>query len=256
MSPRIILWDIETLFDVVAVWRLMNYDMIPADNILKERYIVTAAWKELGAEEVHSVSVLDDPERFKVKPDDDLHVLNTLHDVLSSADAIVHHNGRAYDTKFTATRMLIQGLPPLPPIPQLDTYSLAKDKFLFNSNSLDYIGQVTGVGRKRETPKGLWLRALAGDVEAIKEMVLYNEEDVRLLEGVFLKMRPYAPNHFNLHLYGAEGMACPRCGSLHTHEDTKTHVTTSRTYRRFQCDDCGGWFRSVFSNGSAKVRVL
>src|SRR5262245_46864045 len=96
-EPKIVLWDVETTHNLMAVFRLLNHDMLPFDNILQERYIVSAAWKELGAKKVEAVSTLDDPKRFKKDHNDDYFVVKTLHDVLSKADVIVAHNGDAYD---------------------------------------------------------------------------------------------------------------------------------------------------------------
>jgi hypothetical protein len=239
-SPRTILWDIETSQNVVAVFSLKNQDWINAENILQERYVISASWKVLGESKVYAVSVLDDPKRFKANPHDDQHVLETLHGVLSEADIIVAHNGDQYDIKFTEGRMLIKGLPPLPPLSKIDTLKAAKDRFLFNANNLDYLGQMLGVGRKTSTPKGLWLKALAGDRAAIKTMVAYNKQDVLLLEKVFLKLRPYMANHVNRELFGDTG--CPRCGS-HQTQRRGFHRSVTQIYQKFWCRGCGGWFR-------------
>lgn len=252
-SPRIILWDIETTQNIVAVFGLKNNDWINADNILQERYIVCASWKVLGEDKVHAVSTLDDPARFKKNPHDDSHVVATLHKVLSEADVIVAHNGDSYDLKFTEGRMLINGLPPLPPITKIDTLKVARDRFLFNANNLNYLGKVLGCGEKVYTTPGLWLRVLNGEVAAIKEMVKYNKQDVLLLEKVFLKLQPYVANHVNRQLYGEEG--CPRCGSK-KFQSRGFHRAVTQIYRRFQCSKCGGWWRARKSDSGVQSRVL
>jgi len=152
--------------------------------------------------------------------------------------------------------MLKHGLPPLPPVSTIDTYKVAKQKFNFNSNKLDYIGRYLDLGGKMSTPKGLWLKVLVGDPKAIQTMVEYNKRDVTLLENVFLKLRPYIPNHINRELYGAEG--CPRCGSKKT-QSRGTYYAQTRTYRRWQCvGECKGWFRTLKTdkNSATKHRVL
>lgn len=254
-GPRIILWDIETTQNVVGVFRLGGNEWIQPDNILQERYVVCAAWKELGEDKVHAVSVLDDPKLYKKNPHNDLHVLKTLHKVLSEADVIVHHNGDQFDIKYTEARMLIHGLSPLPPITKIDTKKVAKDRFLFNANNLNYLGKILGVGQKTHTELSLWLRVLAGDRKAVKEMVEYNKQDVLLLEEVFKKLQPYVANHINRQLYGGSG--CPRCGSNHV-QSRGVHRAISQVYRRFQCQACGGWFRELKADRSksATTRVL
>lgn len=255
-GPRIILWDIETTQNLVAVFRLTQNDYIQPDNIIQERYVVSAAWKVLGESKVHAVSTLDDPKRFAKNPHDDYHVLKVLHDILSSADVIIAHNGDAYDIKFTEGRMLIHGFTPLPPITKIDTLKTARNRFLLNANNLNYLGKILKVGGKKETTPGLWLKVLQGDRMAIKQMVAYNKKDVLLLEKVFLKLQPYIDNHVNRHLYGQTG--CPRCASLKV-QSRGFHRALTQVYRRFQCQTCGGWFKSATAEPQAKtgkVRTL
>lgn len=265
-KPRIVLWDIETTHNVLAAFRLYG-DFIPHRNILAERYVVCASWKELDEKRIHSVSTLDDPKRFKKNPHDDGYVVQKLHDVLMEADVIVAHNGDAYDLKFTEARMLSHGLSPLPPIQSIDTKKVAKRRFLFNSNRLDYLAHFLGVGQKIHTDVDLWLDILNGTDEArrkaIRKMVRYNRHDIELLEGVFRKLQPYVPNHLNRQLLGEIG--CPRCGSLHIQSRQRKrrlvggsdHLAITRTYPQYQCQTCGGWFRDVKpSNTGTKTRVL
>jgi hypothetical protein len=243
-KPRIVLWDIETEFNVVATFRLLDkHQSIPGKNVLNERYVVSAAWKELSEKKVHSVSVLDYPDLFAKDVRDDMGVLTKLHEVMSDADVLVAHNGDNYDIKYAETRMLVRGLSPLPPVPTIDTLKIARNRFLFNSNRLDYLGQVLGVGRKIHNEDDLWLRVMAGEKKAIQHMVTYNKGDVELLERVFLKLRPYIPNYINRQLFTQEtGMRCPICGSTHYTEEGHRYTSTRR-YRRYQCQECGHWFK-------------
>lgn len=252
-EPKIVLWDIETTHNLVAVFKLFGEDYIPHDNILQERYIVCAAWKTLGEKKVHAVSVLDDRRRFKKDPDDDYHVVKTLHEMLSGADVIVAHNGDQYDIKFTEGRMIYHGLPPLPPVVKIDTLKEARNRFLLNSNRLDYLSKFLGGKGKKDTPKGLWLKVLSHDVAAIKEMVDYNKQDVLELEFVFNKLAPYMASHVNRHLFGETG--CPRCGSTHV-QSRGTHKSLTQVYQRYCCTVCGGWFRDSKRTSGVKTRVL
>ena len=205
-----------------------------------------------GNNKVHSVSVLDAAKRFKKDPQDDFHVVKSLHAVLSSADIIVAHNNDGFDKKYLDTRILYHGLPALPPVVSIDTLKVAKSRFLFNSNKLDYLGGYLKVGRKIKTSPGLWMRVMNGDVAAIKSMIRYNQEDVRLLERVYNKLKPYIPNAVNFELFGSDG--CPRCGATSGIQSRGVHRAISRVYQRFQCQTCGGWFRSVLNDKDTKVK--
>ena len=248
--PKVLLWDIETSLQPVAVFQLAHNDWIDPSAILEERYIICASWKWLGEKTVHSVSVLDDPKRYKKDPPDDRHVVQALHAALSQADVLVHHNGDSFDKRYLDTRILAHGLDPLPPIATIDTYKIAKQKFLFNSNKLDYIGQFLGLGRKISTTPGLWMKVLNGSKTAIQEMVAYNIQDVHLLEKVFRALEAYLPPHFNRQLY-AEAECCPKCGSTHL-QSRGLYAALTKTYRRFQCQSCRGWLRSLIPAPSTR----
>lgn len=251
---RIILWDIENVQNLAAVFALYGNDYINPENIVQEKYLVCAAWKILGEKTTHSVSILDDPKLFKKDPHNDYHVLKTLHGVLASADVIVHHNGNNFDIKVTEGRMLMQGFTPLPPIIKIDTLKIAKGRFALNANRLDYLGHILGVGRKVKTTPGLWLEVLKGNKTAIRVMEKYNRGDVELLERVFLKLRPYAPEHVNRELFGQDG--CPRCGSNKL-QRRGLHRAISRVYQRWQCQKCLGWFKTAKAEPKvAKYRVI
>ncbi len=255
-GPRILYYDIETSLQPVAVFSLLHNDYINPDAILQERYVICAAWRWEGEKTVHTVSVLDNQKRYKKNPHDDRHVIEILHQVLSNADVVIGHNSDHFDNRYVATRALVHGLKPLPPFHSIDTYKIAKSKFMLNSNKLDYLGKLLGVGQKIKTEPGLWMRVLNGDASAIKSMVEYNKQDVILLEEIFLKLRPYASNHVNRELYGGDE-SCPRCASTNV-QSRGVHKAISQVYQRFQCQACGGWFRMLRAekNSSTKYRVL
>lgn len=253
-EPKILIYDIETSHNIVAQFSLDDKYTYPS-NILQERFIICAAWQWLGEKKVHTVSGLDDPKRFAKDPFDDYHVVKTLRDVMSEADVIVAHYGDSFDNKWVATRTLYHGLAPAPPCATIDTKKFASSKFYFNSNKLDYIGKFLKLGRKKSTAPGLWLRVLRGDKQAIRDMVEYNKGDVTLLRDVFLKMRPFLPSTVSRELTGGTG--CPRCGSKKI-QSRGIHKAITKTYRRFQCQSCGGWFRLLKADkdSSTKHRII
>lgn len=256
-EPRVLIYDIETSLQTVAVFQLAKNDWIRPENLLTERYIISICWQWLGEDKVHSVSLLDNPKLFAKDPSNDKHVLETFHAVYSQADCTIAHFGDSFDKKWILTRVLYHGLSPLPPIPSIDTKKICSQNFYFNSNSLDYIGKYLGVGGKVNTPPNLWLTILKGGPDAkaaIKTMVVYNKRDVTLLRDVFLKLRPYIPNTLNRELLGKPG--CPRCGSKKV-QSRGTHMAVTRVYQRFQCQGCGGWHRLLKADkNSTQHRVL
>ena len=252
---KVLYWDIETSLQPAAIFQLANNDWIRPEALLGERYIICAAWKWADEKKVHTVSVLDDPKRYKRNPHDDRHVVETLRNLMLEADVIVHHKGDSFDRPYLNTRILHHKLPALPPIASIDTYKVAKANFFLNSNSLNYLGKFLGVGSKIHTEYELWLRVLNGERKAVEEMVTYNKQDVLLLEKIFKKLQPYVSGHFNRELLGESG--CPRCGSRNV-QSRGYHRALSRVYRRFCCNECHGWFRAAQNEKSVRTqwRVL
>tara|TARA_R100000951_G_scaffold63860_3_gene53625 strand:+ start:4543 stop:5307 length:765 start_codon:yes stop_codon:yes gene_type:complete len=233
-KPKIVLFDIETMFNVGAFWRMFD-EIKTLDAVFKEKYIVCACWKYLGEKKVHSVCV--DPS----EPDNDQHVVEKLYEVLEDADLIIAHNGDRFDIKEFNTRAIFYGMNPLPQAKTVDTLKVAKSKFKFLSNKLDYIAQYLGVGQKIKTSFSLWRECFEGDKKALKEMVTYCKMDVDVLEQVYLKLRPFVHNHPNIGLMKGEAApTCPNCGGHHLQRRGE-RVTNVNRYARYQCQDCGKW---------------
>jgi DNA polymerase III epsilon subunit-like protein len=176
--------------------------------------------------------------------------LNGIHKLMDEADAIVHYNGARFDVPTLNKEFLEQGMPPPSPAKPIDLLKTAKRRFRFPSNKLDFISTHLGLGSKTKH-KGhqLWIDCLAGKEAAWRVMERYNKQDVRLLEKVYVRMLPWIPNHPNRGAY--DGVAgCPHCGKNHI-QRRGFAVTTSKRYPRFQCADCGTWFRGTTTSYTA-----
>lgn len=234
--PKILIFDIETSHNLGYFFDLAPYDRIPHENIVKERCVLSVAWKWLGEKKVHSLRI----DHYDAKEHDDKAILEKFLAVLETADAVVAHYGDKFDVPFLNGRFLINGLNPFPLVKQIDTYKIAKKHFKLNSNKLDYLGRVLGFGGKMSTPKGLWIECVNGNILALNKMEKYNRQDVELLEKVFLKLAPFAKLRYNISTHtGAP--CCPSCGSNHI-QRRGTYVNTTAKYQRLQCQSCGSWF--------------
>lgn len=246
-EPRILLYDIETGkgYAKVPFYQLKQYSQyINPDYVERSVWMVCAAWKWLGQPYVASTSVLNDPERFKNCYWDDYHVVKTLHDLISECDILVAHNGDNFDWKMFRGRCLFHGLIP-PPVPlMIDTLKIARKEFKFDSNALRFLAKHLNVTDKAESPD--WDGVYNGDPEAIKYCEEYNRQDIRTLEGVYLKLRPYATNHANLNaiLTGVHHHTCPKCS--HWDQEARGYrYTKAGKYQQYRCrvqtGGCGGW---------------
>lgn len=255
MANRVLFYDLETSLQLAAIFALAHNDYISPDSLVSERYVICASWQWEGEKEIHSVSVLDDPKRYKRNPHDDTYVVTKFREVLAQADTIVAHNGDNFDKRYIDTRILVHGLDPLPPINSVDTYKVAKSKFYLNSNSLNYIGKLLKVGEKIKTSPGLWMRVLNGEAAAVKEMTVYNIADIKLLKKVYDKLKPYISTQLSKEFFGDVG--CPRCGSSKI-QARGIHRAITKEYQRWQCQSCSGWFRTLRAEqGTAtEFRVL
>lgn len=233
LSPRILIYDIETSYLILKTFQLKNDNPIPTSGIIQERNILTAAWKWLGDKTSHSIAI------NRKNPTDDKHICQKMIDLFNEADATVAHYGDKFDHRYILTRSLFNGLAPPKPHIQIDTWKIARNTFLLNSNKLDYIGQFLGLGRKIKTDHTLWDGCMVGNSKAIRDMATYNRQDVDLLEAVYLKLRPFVPARINASLYSLKP-ACPTCGKSSL-QKRGAGVTRTSVYQRFQCSSCGSW---------------
>ena len=256
--PRILLWDVETakMLLHVETYSLKQYSSyLRHQDIVRDIWMLCAAWKWLGDPYIASTSVLNDPERFEADYADDFHVISMLHHLVSQADILVAHNGDNFDWKIFTSRCIVHDLDPPPKPLMIDTLKVARREFKFSSNSLSYLCRHLGIEDKMEAPN--WGAIAKGDAEAIAEAEAYCRGDIRSLEALYLKLRPYITNHPNIALMtdGVHHMTCPKCG----HWDLKKFgvrefeneglsrqyvngfkYTGAGKYQRYKCAGCGG----------------
>jgi len=238
-KPRIIFFDIETAPIVATTWGLYNANL-SHENILKDWFIICAAWKFSDETSVHAASI--------VKPEDDRSVVLKLRNALAKADLIVGHNSDKFDIKKLNARLIYHGFDPLPQIPTIDTLKEVKKIAKFSSNRLDYLAKIlTGEG-KIETQYHLWLKAMVGNKRAIADMVAYNKVDVLRLEAVYLKLRPYMKQHIHMGvLHGADRfMSCSKCGSVNLKRNGVRITAAGIKKQECQCNSCGSYMRIPF----------
>ena len=238
-KPKIILFDIETSLMKVASFGLKN-DFIQHTNILQDWSIICACWKELGVKKIESVSVIDDPKRFKKDSTDDYFVVNSLREMLLQADILIGHNLNSFDVKKLNARIIYNGMKPVPPVKTIDTLREARKIAKFTSNRLDYLGKFLGVGGKLSTEGGLWLRTLNNDSSAIKSMVVYCKRDVQVLEDVYLKLRPFMINHPNI--ADVYTLHCPKCNCSDITKHKPRVSASGIVKQQYQCKGCFGYF--------------
>tara|TARA_R110000822_G_scaffold73853_18_gene177663 strand:- start:12603 stop:13538 length:936 start_codon:yes stop_codon:yes gene_type:complete len=177
-GARVLIYDIETSYNIVKAWRAgYNLSIQPGD-IIHERKIICVSYKWSGEDQVYNL-VWDENQNDKF-------LLEQFIEVLNEADVIVAHNGDRFDLKYIKTRALFHRLPMLINYPSIDTLKLAKKKFMFNSNRLDYISKYLGFAGKIKTDMSLWDDIILRKCpKALEKMLEYCDEDVVQLENVY-----------------------------------------------------------------------
>lgn len=253
-GARILVFDIETTPGVAYFWSRWD-KFIPQQRVIdRPGKVLTWSAKWLGAEEVMNDASINYGDAM-----DDFGVVESIWQLLDKADIVVAHNGDKFDIKKLNNRFAFHGMGLPSPYRSVDTLKIAKRKFGMDSNSLDAIGDYFGLGRKVEhSGFDLWLRCMAGEQSAFNEMLEYNDQDVLLLEQVYLLMRPYDHLHPSVAVIGKnDEVECSKCGSPDLEVPDKFYRTQVNEYQLLRCKGCGGWNRRrVGSKTTAQGRNI
>lgn len=246
MKPKVMLFDIETAPMTAFVWGLYDQN-VSIDQIEDHGRILCVSWKWLGEGKVHYVRV----------DGNEVAALTKIHEALDEADFVIHYNGTKFDLPTLNREFVLRNIAPPSPVKEIDLLRTVRRKFRFSSNKLDYVCQRLGLGNKvHHKGMALWRGCMDGKRDDWATMKKYNIHDVVLLEKLYKKLLPWIPNHPNTTLFALDKLSCPRCSSTNYHQRGMQHNAT-RSYQRFQCNDCRGWFRgsSVMSTKTEHIVV-
>jgi RNase_H superfamily len=254
MNVRIVTLDIETSPILAYVWGLFK-QFVNLNQIVDDWTIISFSYKWLAQDVVHHHST---GGKGVKKVRDDKKLLLLLWEVLDRADIVVAQNGVKFDVKKINARFIQHGLPPPTPYKVVDTMLEARKIAAFTSNKLAWLSEVLTDAPKSEHKKfpgfELWTECLADNPEAWEEMRVYNDQDIRATEAVYLKLRPYMIGHPNVAAYNAdEDMQCPKCSSVDV-QRRGLALTQTGQYQRYQCKSCRGWARTRYTENSIEKR--
>lgn len=230
---RTLFLDIEISPTLATVWGLFRQN-IAINQITGNSETLTWCAKWGGEKEILDGSLMRDGKK---------RMLRRIHKLLSEADAVVTWNGNSFDLKVLNKEFLLQGFHAPAPFKSVDLLGVARKRFRFTSNKLDYVAQQLGLGSKvKHRGHDLWLECMARKREAFDEMLVYNRQDVVLLERIHDRMGSWVigmPNHSIL-----SGHVCPHCESERL-QRRGYQATATKRYARFACRDCGKWSQAV-----------
>lgn len=257
-GPKVLIFDIETSPILAYVWRLFD-ENIGLNQIKKDWHVLSWSAKWLNEKEVMYMDQRDAKEI-----EDDSALLKQIWQLLDDADVVVTQNGKRFDVKKLNARFLEKGMQPPSSFKHIDTCQIAKTKFGFTSNKLEYMTTKFNTKYKKQKHKKfsgfeLWKECLAGNVQAWKEMETYNKYDVLSLEELYKKLIPW-DNSINFNLYNDEVETVCKCGSKKFNKKGFAYTSVGK-YQRFRCAKCGAESRernNLFSKekrASLKVKV-
>lgn len=236
--------DLETAYTIGAVWGMWEQDVA---SVLQDSYILGVGYSWNHLSQVHWKGLPDFP-LYKKDKKNDKELMKFILELLNEADAVVAHNGRAFDTRKINGRLFYHELPPPKPYHIIDTKVQSK-QFGFISNKLDELARMT-LGERKMKNDGidLWTRCMSDkyDKEAWEQMEKYCKKDVILLKRYYKRMLGWVKGHPNWNLDADRDQSCPNCGSYHRQKrGTQQYEGTTLTtiYQRFSCNECGKWYR-------------
>jgi len=238
---KILLIDIETAPKIAYVWEFYKANISPK-QVLTHGHILSYAAKWLGS---------DDVLYAENRKSNDKRIVKNICSLLDEADIVIAHNAKKFDIPMINARALVHGISPPSPYKVIDTLISARSSIKLERYSLEYIAQVLGCTPKLTNRKfpgfELWLECLRNNNQAWEELMEYNIQDVRTLEEVYIKLRPWIKNHPNVAIYQELAKpVCPKCGSHHVHF-RGNYFTSLGKYKRIKCLDCGGWGSTRYS---------
>lgn len=237
---KILLYDIEVSREVAEGYT-QGYEF-KVVKLVRHQTMMCYAYKWLGEKKIHYVSLHD----FKTHRE----LVQSLHDLQSQADICVAHNGDRFDNKMMNRFYIKEGLDPVPNYKSVDTLKVARANFRFQSNRLNAVCEYLDIGVKSKiTYADIETEFLENPNRKVEKLMrIYNEQDVRLLEALYLKLRPFMPNHPAINVINNDARVCPKCGAKDTMHISKHRYTKTGRYIQYQCikkhGGCGGYSSS------------
>jgi uncharacterized protein YprB with RNaseH-like and TPR domain len=231
---RRLFFDIETSPNIGLFWEAGYKKNITTDNIIRERAIICICYKWEDDKEVYAL-------QWDAKQNDK-RMLEQFIAVANTANELVGHNGDKFDLAWIRTRCLFHGIDMFPNYQTIDTLKVARSKFRFQSNRLNYIAEFLGLGGKIKTEFNLWKDILLNkDKVAMEKMIKYCKKDVSLLEEVYKLLGNHiAPKtHYGV-VFGQDRGSCPECGagSEDLIKNNSVVTATGLTRIQYKCKVC------------------
>lgn len=253
-QAKILVLDIETAPLRAYTWGVWNQN-IDHKQVISDFFILCWSAKWLFDDKVTS-GVLTKAE---LTEENDKRIMKQMWRLLEQADIVITHNGDRFDLPKLNTRFLIHGIKQPMPYQSIDTLKVAKKRFAFTNNRLDNICRQLGLDRKTDTGGWeLWQKCSEHHHPSLKKMAAYCDNDVKILEEVYLAIRGWITSHPNMGMYIEDNLSCcPNCSSIDIVDTSGAYRTQVGEFSAFRCNDCGaiGRHRKNAFTGNKKLTV-
>jgi len=236
VQPNLWTVDIETRPNEAYVWSLHGDQHIGLSQVIRPAGLLMFAAQKHGGK-LESNTEWDGYEAM----------VQRAWDIYDQADYVVTYNGARFDNSWLRAVWAEAGLTPPSPWRDIDLYRTVR-KFNWPSRKLSFVCQQLGLDLKSD-PGGFqtWDDILRGEGavrdRARTRMVKYCRNDVRITTQLFDRLLPWIDG-LNIPLVtDCEHQACTRCNSTSIQQRGWAYTTTYR-YKRYRCNDCGGWMRN------------
>jgi len=194
LSPRTLYIDLEiSLSEYYNFGNRVPSRYLSPKNLKNEYYIICWAAKWIGEKKIFSACVSpEDAGKWT-----DANIMFPLWALMDAADIVVGHNVDKFDVKRANTRFLVNGFKPPEKYRTLDTLKIARSKFAFESNTLDFISTRFGFRPKDAMDGEDWRRVIEGDPATLRKMAKYNRGDVVSGANVFEVFTGWASKPIN-----------------------------------------------------------
>jgi len=229
---RRLFFDIETSPNIGLFWEAGYKKNIDYSNIIQERAIICICYKWQGEKDVYSL-------KWDRNQNDKKMLLDFIQ-VANQANELVGHNGDKFDLAWIRSRCLFHRIEMLPTYITIDTLKIARSKFRFNSNRLNYIADFLGIGQKIKTEFSLWEDILLNNCSiAMEKMIKYCKKDVILLEKVYHQLSTHIipKTHYGV-IFGQDRGSCPECGSDELIISNRRTTATGVKQIQWKCKTC------------------
>lgn len=226
-----LIWDIETSPNIGFFWKSGFKLFVPPSNIIREKAIICICYKWEGQKAVHSLTWDEG---------DDRQMIEDFAPIMEQADELVAHNGDRFDLKwFNAQCLRHNVVPPLQP-KTIDTLVIARRRFYLNSNRLDYLAHLLLGYGKIHTDFDLWRDiVIDNDLAALRKMVTYCKEDVRIVELIYEKLSGYhEPKSHAGVMAGLPKWTCAHCASRDVRRKKRRVTARGTVQHSMVCNDC------------------